>query len=612
MPSLNKNFRISTNRIAVLMACLMWTSPLTAQPAPPAPEDASAGAEEVKPGEEILQVIAPETRLKMVHLDTRVIELANRIRIVDGFNSQTLTINALSPHRIRLHAENPGVTTLKLIDEFDSVFTVEVFVEPDTRELSAYLERLFPGTAVEVVGLRDGVVLRGWVTDPTQIPQIINVAEQFYPTVHSQMNVGGVSQVQLHVKIMEIQRTKIRELGFNFLTLGQNYALASTVGGIAPLTGVGANMGTPPQFETGVGTSELSFAITGNSDVFTGFLKALQSEALAKVLAEPVLVTTSGRPASMLSGGEFPVLVPQGVGATTIEWREFGVRMEAVPIVLGNGRLRLDISPEVSDRDVSNAVNVNGFVVPGISVRRVNTQVEMRFGETLMIGGLISTRRTGNTQKVPFLGELPWIGAAFSRKSYSEGETELLILVTPQMVAAMGPGQVPPVGPGLQTDVPVDKELYFDGLLEVPQYGPECEPHGTCPPDQLIQPGYVPGTTQPQLPPHAIIDSADNRTRSNSIQTVGGVRPLRSSAQTAEYTFSSKVERTPKSDDSKSSGNALESQKSLDSSRFEDEKYATMNSDEKNLGLIEPSSSTTDSDAETQTKSTRKTSWFGR
>ncbi len=580
MPNLDKRCCQWIHRYIVIIACVMVVSPLHAQPE-------EAAVDEVRPGEEIFQIVSPATTIKMIHLDTRVVELANRIKIVDGFNAQTLSVNALSPHRIRLRAESPGVTTLKLIDEFDSVYVIELFVEPDTRELQSYLERLFPGTSVKAIGLRDGVVLRGWVTDPTQIPQIIDVAEQFYPIVHSQMNVGGVSQVQLHVKIMEVQRSKIRDLGFNFLALGQQYAVASTPGGIAPLSAMTAPFGGPPAITAGAGDAELTFAITGSSDIFRGFLKALQTEALAKVLAEPTLVTTSGRPATMLSGGEFPVLVPQGVGATSIEWKQFGVRMEAVPIVLGNGRLRLDIAPEVSAIDVSNAVSVDGFVVPGLTVRRVNTQVEMRFGETLMIGGLISTARTGTTQKIPFLGELPWIGAAFSRKTYKDGETELLILVTPQMVAPMAPGQVPPGGPGFHTDAPTDHELYLDGLLEVPLYGPECNPYGPCQ-DQLIQPGYVPNSVQPQVPPSAVIDPAQNEQRQDSIQAVGGMNPFNRSVRPAEFKITTKVDRS------------------------EAASNATITSENKQLGLIEPTTSKQETESKTLPKSQRRASWFGR
>ncbi|MDA7528184.1 hypothetical protein N8590_04275 [bacterium] len=396
------------------------------------------------------------------------------------------------------------------------------------------------------------------------------------------MNVGGVSQIQLHVKIMEVQRSKIRELGFNFLALGQNYAVASTVGSVSPLTSLTTPFAGPVGAETTIGGSELSFAITGSRNLFNGFLKALQTESLLKVLPEPVLVTTSGRPASMLSGGEFPVLVPQGVGATTVEWREFGVRMEAVPIVLGNGRLRLDIAPEVSSRDVSNSVNVDGLVVPGINVRRVNTQVEMRFGETLMIGGLISTTRTGDIQKVPVLGEIPWIGAAFSRKIFTEGETELLILVTPEMAAPVSAGQCMPPGPGQQSTTPTDTELYLDGLLEVPNYGgPETiidAPYN----QQMIIPGAGPAHQGQQLPPNAAIDSAQNNLRSQSIQQVGGDSASQGENQSAEYQFSSGSNRS-------SAARPLTSESNP--SRQNRMNFATLESDSKSRDLIETSRS---------------------
>lgn len=455
-------------------------------PGPNLPSSPPAVAAAVQPGEQVFQVIAPQSRITLRNLDTRVLELGNRIKIVDGFDQDKISIKALSPHRVRMYASNPGVTSVKLIDEFDKIHVIDIFVEPDTRELEAYLLRLFPDSAIDVIGIRDGVVLRGWVTEPAQIPQIMAIAEQFYEIVHPQLTVAGSTQVQLHVKVMEVQRTKLRQLGFNFLMAGSGYYVHNGVGSLAPLSGVartaataGAGLIAPPALLPAIGASALQnstmqFAIAGDNSVFQGFLEAIQTEQLAKILAEPVLVTTSGRPATVHSGGEFPVLVPQSFGNLSIQWREFGVRLEAVPIVLGQGRLRLDLAPEVSERDFSNSVSINGLVVPGITSRSVNTQVEMRFGETLMIGGLISNRELGTTQKIPFLGELPWIGAAFSRKSYTQGETELVILVTPQMVAPMRPHQVPEGGPGAGTAIPTDHELYLDGNLEVPRYGPDC------------------------------------------------------------------------------------------------------------------------------------------
>ena len=465
--------------------------PLAAQtsaPARPAP------AEEVRDSEPVFHVMAPESKISVIHLQSRTLEFSKRIKEVDGFNPEILNVTPVSPTKIRLRAETTGVTSMTVVDETGAIYTVEVLVEGDVRELKAYLQRLFPSSVIDVVSLRDSVVLRGWVTDPQSIPQIMAIARQMYPTVHNQMQVGGVNVVQLHVKILEVQRSKVKQLGFNFVASGQKYALASTVGGLVPLSGMTAPFGGPPVPSVGAAlNSPLQFAITGNSDRFQGFVDALTNEALAKVLAEPTLVTTSGRPASLLSGGEFPILVPGGVGTVSIQFREFGVRMEAIPTVLGNGRLRLDVAPEFSERDFSSSVTVGGLVVPGINTRRVNTQVEMNFGETIMIGGLISQKRITTSTKIPILGELPIIGAAFSRKTHEMGETELLIMVTPEMAGAMRPDQVPHNAPGWLQDEPTSKELFLDGMLEVPSYGPDCEGCQNCQPGGMNYGNGMPG-----------------------------------------------------------------------------------------------------------------------
>jgi pilus assembly protein CpaC len=466
------------------------------------PESGPPVVEQVRPGEDVFQVLTRSSKLNLVELETRVVELPKRITVVDGFDQNIVNVTAIDPRRLRLRAEKPGVTTVKLTDEFGETFTVEVFVEGDIRELQAHLQRLFPESAVEAIRLRDSIVLRGWVTEPDQIPQVVEISSQFAPTIHNQMRVAGENQIQLNVRVMEVQRSQVMELGFNFLLVGQQYYVSSTPGGLVPIQSVTLPFGGPPSV-TSLGSAlanpTMQFAITGASDIFNGFIEALQRKSLLKVLAEPRLVTTSGRPASLLSGGEFPILVPQGLGTATIQWREFGVRMEAVPIVLGNGRLRLDIAPEVSERDFANAVEVNGFVVPGLTTRRVNTQVEMRFGDTLMIGGLISQRRTATKSEVPFLGEIPGLGLAFRREQNEIGETELLILVTPYLASPINAGQFPGNGPGLNSADPTAHEFYLDGYLEVDQVG---APYGACPPGQpgMITPapaGMAPPTVAP-------------------------------------------------------------------------------------------------------------------
>jgi pilus assembly protein CpaC len=207
----------------------------------------------------------------------------------------------------------------------------------------------------------------------------------------------------------------------------------------------------------------------------------------------------------MLSGGEFPILVPQSLGTVTIQWKEFGVRLTAVPILLGNGRVRLNLQPEVSQKDFSNAVTTGGLTVPGLTTRRVNTSVEMRFGETFMLAGLTEVQDTAQTFKTPFLGEIPYIGAAFRRVQYQTTETELVILVTPVLAGAMQDCQMPPGGPGMFTEQPTDHELYWYGMLEVPSYGgvcPNCGPsHQNGYPPSIIDFDMGPKGASPMFTP---------------------------------------------------------------------------------------------------------------
>lgn len=421
--------------------------------------------------EQVQTLRTSKTEVKVTERFSRVVQLDNKITRVDGFDPEIIAVTALSPTQIRIQARTPGVTSMVLVDENQKVYQVEIFVEGDVRHLQAYIQRLFPDSAVTAVKVRDSVVMRGWVSQPDHITEIVEIAEQFYPKVLNQMKLGGVNQVQLRVKVMEVQRSRIRQLGFNWNWLGDNAYAASTPGDIAPLTGLDVPPGGPPSGTVALGAQTIAFGVTSATSIFQGWLEALKQEGLLKILAEPVVVTTSGRPANFLAGGEFPILVPQSLGTVTIQWREFGVRLEAVPIVLGDGNLRLELAPEISERDFSNAVQVNGFTVPGLTTRRVNTQVEMKFGQTLAIGGLIASRETAETSKVPILGELPWVGAAFRRVRYDENETELLITVTPELVAALNKDQMPPGGPGLNTDTPTDMELFFQGLIEVPMHG---------------------------------------------------------------------------------------------------------------------------------------------
>tara|TARA_R110002111_G_scaffold262504_1_gene338949 strand:- start:130498 stop:132276 length:1779 start_codon:yes stop_codon:yes gene_type:complete len=502
MLALKKRLRMNGLPLLMALVCSLINTTGYSQDEQPVPPGAS---------EPIVQMTADRMKLEITEKFSKILKFPGKIKRVDGFDPTVLGITALTPNEIRVQALVPGVTTLVITDENKKVFTVETFVSGDARHLQAYLRELFPRSSVNAIKVQDSVVLRGWVTEPEAITEMVEIAEQFFPNgVLNQMKLAGVQQVLLKVKIMEVQRSKIRQLGVNWLFLNQSSYIYSTPGTLVPITGITVPFGGPPALSASqnlISGTSLGFGLVDSSNIFQAFIEALKKEALLKILAEPELVTTSGRPANLLSGGEFPILVPQSLGTVTIEWREFGVRMEAVPIVLGNGRLRLEVQPEVSERDFSNAVQVAGTTVPGLTVRRANTAVEMNFGETMVIAGLISSRKTAETSKTPFLGELPVVGAAFRRVRYTEGETELVIMVTPELVSPLKSGQVPEGGPGLFTATPTDRELYMDGVLEVPSYGsdcPECRysvPGPISPESMMHSENILPPTSASQMPP---------------------------------------------------------------------------------------------------------------
>ncbi|MEZ6122440.1 MAG: hypothetical protein R3C49_04605 [Planctomycetaceae bacterium] len=413
---------------------------------------------------------------------TVILEHSSRIKSVLDFDAEVIKIDPVHghPNQITVYALATGVTTITIIDEAGQNVSVEVLVRGDVRHLENYIRRYYPHDDVQIEEIKGSVRLSGWVTKPQHINEIVTIAEQFYPNVMNHMQTGGVQQVMLKATIMEVNRSKLRRLGMNFGLLGQDYFLNSTPGPITPVTGINTTGTSPLVTFSGFNNTSVSFGFLNSNASLRGFIDALRNENLLKIHATPMVVTHNGEPANLLNGGEAPVVVPAGLGTTAIEFKPFGVIMNGVPVILGNGRLKLQIDASVVERDFANSVTVSGVTVPSFTVRKVNTQVEMNFGETLVIGGLIQKREDSSTSKVPFFGELPWIGAAFSKKQYNESETELLILVTPEHVAPMTPDQVPAGGPGMFTDTVTDHELYWNGMLEVPRVGPECSAQFNC------------------------------------------------------------------------------------------------------------------------------------
>jgi pilus assembly protein CpaC len=397
-------------------------------------------------------------------------------------NALTIRTIVGDPTTVLLVGQQPDVTQVELTDVDGRRETYEVIVQADIEYLRTQLRRAVPTANVNPIPTSNNtVILSGTVTRAEDINVIQSVVQSVGFVSVLNLRVGGVQHVQLDVVLVTVARTDLRSMAFNFLTNSRSWYLGSTVGqavaepnvvgvgsplnatfqGIQALSGIpGAPNGTPTNILTGV---------LSNKAGFLAFLEALRTENVVKNISEPRLVTLSGRPASFLAGGEQAVPVPAGLGQIGVQFEEFGTRLNFVPVVLGNGKVLLEVEPELSQLNAANGVSINGTVVPGRNTNRIHASVELEAGQTFVIGGLIQNQVTANALKVPVLGDIPFLGAAFSSKSYQETEQEVMVLVTPWLVDGMSCDQRPQVLPGQETRRPDDFELFLEGILEAPR-----------------------------------------------------------------------------------------------------------------------------------------------
>jgi pilus assembly protein CpaC len=282
------------------------------------------------------------------------------------------------------------------------------------------------------------------------------------------MRVPGLQQVTLQVRIAELDRTGLREIGADFLYASPNGTIIGTqIGGAAvsanSTSTAGGLIGTA---ENNLGSNTTVFGIFPSMDLNI-FIRALRQNSLLSVLAEPNLVAMSGHEASFLAGGQFPVPIANGALAQPgIQFKDFGVQLRFVPYILDDDRIRLEVAPEVSTIDNALGVTIaGGNPVPGINTRRVSTTVEMRQGETLALAGLLQITLDAQTSRVPGLGDLPYLGPFFSNTSHRRIEKELLVLVTPFLVAPAPPGETFAL-PGEEIEEPTDYEFYLLNRIE--------------------------------------------------------------------------------------------------------------------------------------------------
>lgn len=359
--------------------------------------------------------------------------------------------------------------------------------------LEATIRRMFPTATVDIlIANQQTAVINGFVDRAELVQPIEDLVRGFLAagagstpdsvSVVNAMRVTGVQQVQLQVVIAEVNRQKQRDLGFDWQWLdlnpnGLRGALANTTGDLFPRNAAQLSQLFPALTPAGGGTinfpnpqlagANVPFvAFRGNNFAFWGFLRALIQNDMAKILAEPNLVSLSGQPAYFNVGGETPILIPQGNGTISIQYRPFGTNLRFVPTVLGDGRIRLEIRPEVSEIDPALAVTLNGINVPGFRSRTAETTIEMENGQTFAIAGLVQQRIQAFANKTPIMGDLPLVGWAFQNKQYLQLDTELLIMVTPHLAEPMN--ERPCKLPGRESRIPNDLEFFLGSKFEPP------------------------------------------------------------------------------------------------------------------------------------------------
>ena len=427
-----------------------------------------------------LSITKEQQSLQMVVTTSQYLTFPQPIPLATVQNDAAIQVQATGKNEVLVSAIATGMSQIDLKGEDGTVYNVQVVVTGDARELQAILSQEFPTATLHVRPIQQAVIISGQVTSDDHVAQAVTIAEQYYPNVINRIEVLGVHTIMLQTQVMEVSRTKLRECGIDWSLGFGNDFVSSSVSGLG-------GTGSVPNLAS-AGGETLKFGIVDSGNQFFGLLRLLRRNNLAKVMADPTVVAIDGRPASFNSGGEFPIIVPAGLGQVAIEFREFGTRLDFVAKVRGDSRIWLEVRPTISEIDPGRSVLINGTSVPGIRSRFVDTAVEMKAGQTLALAGLLQIRTESQSVGIPGLADIPYLGAVFRSNLEVQNEVELLILVTPNFASPMDCNEVPVGRPGFNSASPLDQELYLKGYIEVPATcGPNEE---ACAPTEQPTPQY--------------------------------------------------------------------------------------------------------------------------
>jgi pilus assembly protein CpaC len=428
--------------LALLAALSIGVPGLLAQQPPaaqPAPSAAPAEPSAQTPAAQSTEAEGPQS-LHLLVGRSIVISSPARIKRISLADPNIAEAIVVSPTQVLVNGKTPGGVSLIIWDESDQSQVFEVSVDIDVLGLSQKIHEVFPSEDVHIDTSRDVVMLSGKISSALVADKILEVVKNTTPKVTSLMQVPATpsGQILLQVRFAEVNRAAINQLGFNFISLpgAKNVGTTSTQQ-FSPPQLVNPQNGT----SSAIGVSDLLNIFVLRPDInLAATIKALEEHNALEILAEPNLMTESGKDASFLAGGEFPYPILQSTGGgssfagITIQFKEFGVRLNFTPTLTPDGLIHLKVKPEVSSLDFTQALTLQGFVIPALATNRVESEMDLTDGQSFVIAGLLDNRVTEQLQKIPGIGDIPILGRLFQSHSINRSKNELLIVVTPRIV----------------------------------------------------------------------------------------------------------------------------------------------------------------------------------
>ena len=386
-------------------------------------------------------MVATPTSVQLLVGRSTILDIGSTISRVSLTVPDVADAMVTSPTQLLIHGKQPGTISLFVWDRMGAIKTFEVVVRRDLSSLVEQVKNLFPGEAIAVNGSGKDVVLSGTVSSKYVIDKAADVAGGYVEKKENVVNLlkqqEGVAsnQVMLKVRFAEVSRNALQEVGAGLFSDGNNNMFGRTTTQQFAAPNFDKNHPSMALGDTLVFSDYLNLFLFDAKNKIGAVVKALTGKGVFQSLAEPNLIATNGKEASFLAGGEFPYPVPQGnLGSITIMFKEYGVRLNFTPTVLGGDLINLKIRPEVSSLDFNNAIILEGFRVPALVTRRAETEVELQDGQTFAIAGLMNNTALSQMRKVPGLGDIPIIGTLFKSRAYQKDQTELVVMVTPTIV----------------------------------------------------------------------------------------------------------------------------------------------------------------------------------